>query len=168
MGFTRITSLVITCHHRSLTLTLFINTPLVINNRIQPKTWPFQDLEFNKVMESKTWSQVLSFKTWQQWNLPSFGRNLFSMPRGHGSLATSSTAWLCEEKPISQEAGNLSALFQRLPFCVVRTNLYQVWRTNSIKQPVYSVSPEDKERLERRIATGSWNASRLHDARVSS
>ena len=114
----------ITCHHRSLTLTLFINTPLVINNRIQPKTWPFQDLEFNKVMESKTWSQVLSFKTWQQWNLPSFGRNLFSMPRGHGSLATSSTAWLCEEKPISQEAGNLSALFQRLPFCVVRTNIY--------------------------------------------
>ena len=164
MGFTRITSLVIS-HHRSLTLTLFINTPLVINNKIQPQTWPFQDLEFNKIMESKTWSQVLSFKTWQQWNLPSFGRNLFSMPCGHGSLATSkSTAWLCEEEPISQEPGNLSALFQRLPFCVLRTNL----RTNSIKQPVYSVSPEDKARLEQRRATGSWTASRLHDARVSS
>ena len=53
----------ITCHHWSLTLTLFINTSLVINNKIQPKTWPFQELEFNKIMESKTWSQVLSLKT---------------------------------------------------------------------------------------------------------
>ena len=54
---------------------------------------------------------------------------------------------------------------RRCHLVLLAQNHYQAWRTNSIKQSVYFVSPEDKERLESRQATGFWSASCLHDAR---
>ena len=155
---------------------------------MEPKTWPLQGLELHKDMEPKTWpkvwnsqgpSKVWNSKTWD----PKLGPPKFCHPKlGNNGftqiLVVTHPLWshaamdhqrappgFVKKSQYHKKRETYQHYFRRCHLVLLAQNHYQAWRTNSIKQSVYFVSPEDQERLERRQATGFWNASCLHDAR---